>query len=223
MRIVDTHNENETTTVVLAVGDDVSAVPESHCDLLTPDILAAFADVEGWLRRVIADATVPNMRTWFEKVLNGGRWELWLEVGEPSDVMLRAGFRLDEPTIRPATVGVPTRARHLWPMPKSLAEFYHQVGFVDWQSSLMLSGGLGEAIRPPSLEVFKYTGSAVDAVTTRVIGWSRFGDMLIATEDDRGGWYSHETGEVALVGSTAGLLEWVFGELLAKREPTFGG
>lgn len=66
-----------------------------------------------------------------------------------------------------------------------------------------------------------YHGADVEPARTFVFGWSPCGDMIIYTADGRGGWLSHDNGEIRLLGSALDTVDWVYGELLADRCPDY--
>jgi hypothetical protein len=45
--------------------------------------------------------------------------------------------------------------------------------------------------------------------------------MLVYTTDERGGMLSHETGRIHWLGSLVDSIDWIYGELLAKRTPEY--
>jgi hypothetical protein len=73
-----------------------------------------------------------------------------------------------------------------------------------WRPVSGLGGLIPERRYPDSLQVWGHDGC---------------GDMLVYTDDGRGGWLEHEEGYVRWIGSIAETIEWVFAELLAGREP----
>lgn len=208
-------DEEAGVTVKLDPGDDLAAVPASHRQLLTPEVRAAFANPPGHFQAVRDRSPVPNMRKWFDRVLKKRQVELWLEVGVPGEAE-RAGFFLAGGKVTPAIVGLPVPFdAALYPEP--LAAFYRLVGFVSL-IGLMFAGGID---RPPggTLADVWSANPVVDAATTRIIGGSLSGDMMVCAAGGRCGWWDHETGRVKLTGTAAEFLDGVFADLLAGRHP----
>ena len=148
---------------------------------------------------------------------------LLLEIGDPADVMARAGFSVGAEGIRYAVIGLPSKFDESL-YPAGLADFYRAVGFVDW-AGLMVSGGIGGPASAESkllnIDYFNYSGTLVPPSATRVIGAGFCGDMLICTAGGRAGWMCHENNRVKLLGTDLDLIDWVFGELLADRSPEY--
>ena len=42
---------------------------------------------------------------------------------------------------------------------------------------------------------------------------------MVYSNQDRAGWFCHETGQIKWIGSIADMINWVFGELLNNRPP----
>lgn len=63
------------------------------------------------------------------------------------------------------------------------------------------AGGLDGISDPTPLTNFydTYHGAEIDPSRTFAFGSSPGGDMLIYTEDDRGGWLCHENGKILLL------------------------
>ncbi len=221
------HDEIEGTTVWVGFDDDLAEVPETHRHLLTPEVRAVFTDVATFLENIRDRSPVPNMRKWFDRLIEDGVGSLVLEVGDPADIMKRAGFMLSADGMRGAIVGPPRPfAEGLYP--RELAEFYRLVGFVDW-ARLMYAGKIECPCRkdsePSTLGYFSYAGYhglPVEPKKALLIGGNLCGDQMWCSRDGRhGGWWCHESGHVRVIGTAGELLDWVFGELLADRTPEY--
>ena len=107
-------------------------------------------------------------------------------------------------------------------LPPALRRYYSLVDRVSWMP-FGCAGGLEGAGDHTPLTDFDYTyhGADIDPARTFVLGSSPGGDMLIYTEDGRGGWLCHENGKIHPLGTVVDTIEWVYSELQADRCPDF--
>jgi hypothetical protein len=101
-----------------------------------------------------------------------------------------------------------------------LRRYYALVDFVHW-NGFGSAGGLDGAGAHLSVSALAFTceGAAIDPDKAFVWGWSPGGDMLIWTQDDRGGWLNLGSHKVHLLGTIGDTIDWVYSELLAGRCP----
>ncbi|WP_240911482.1 hypothetical protein [Paludisphaera soli] len=213
-------NEGQGTSVILNLGDALQKVPKSHRFLVTPAIREAFPDPVAYFGRIADRCPFPNMKAWLEALTAGGLWDLALHQGTPREYT-DAGFRwwpegVACAEITPPSGEVPTH------LPETLRAYYSLVDKVGWMP-FGCAGGLDGARDHASIEHFHLPQYDLDVDPSRVhaFGSSTGGDMLIYTDDDRGGWLCHENGRVHLLGTVAETIEWVYAELLADRSPDF--
>jgi hypothetical protein len=223
--------ENDAGGVSIAVfsTDDLSEVPEPHASLITDEIRAVFEDAPRYFKAIAKRSPFRSLTKWLNALISKGGWWLSIETGNaPGASYNQIGFdwhsksKSKSKPIRGAIVGLPRKfdpANY----PRGYVDFYSLLGFVDWMS-LPYAGKLYDAgvDTPLSRLGYKnYRGIAIDPATTRILGDSPCGDMMIYTADDRGGWMCHENAHIHIMGSTADLINWVFDELLADRVPEY--
>lgn len=208
----------EVTTVTLREGDDLGAVPRSHRKLLTPELRTWWNDPRGAMGRVAEAGLGPNTEQWFRTMAERGEWVLNLH--KTTYDLNSAGFQVSASEVRGAEVGPPSGEPLAESLPAELAAFYRLVGYLRW-ADFGTAGGLEAVNSHTSLRTYAYLfeGMEFDPAGAFLFGWGGSGDMLFYTADGRAGRFSHETGEVALMGSVVEAREWVFDELLAGRRP----
>ena len=216
-------NEAGGISIILEGGDNLSKVPKSHRDLLTPAIRAAFDDPNAHFRRVAERTPFPSMAAWLEALVADGDWELALHRGNQPG-WEAAGFGWwPEGTcgaeVAPSEGDVPST------LPPALREYYALVGGVSWMP-FGIAGGLYGCCDHSALNRFNdlFGNEEFDPATTFSLGSDLCGDMLVYTRDGRGGWLFHErlfrkADQIHPLGSIEDALNWAFGELLADRRP----
>lgn len=215
-------NLGDGTSLILEPGDELAQAPGSFQALITPEIRQAFADVPGYLSRIAALCPFPNMKAWLEAALDADSWELALHQGDPAE-WTAAGFAFWPEDVYPAEVA-PPRSEVPSGLPETLKTYYSLVDEVRWMS-FGASGGLDGAANHTPISAMSFPecypdySLDADAETVCVLGWSLSGDMIVYTQDDRGGWLSHESGRFLPLGTVAETIDWVYGELLAGRVP----
>jgi hypothetical protein len=214
-------NEGGGKSVFLTAGDRLSRVPKSHRELITPLIEEVFADPIGHFHELaLAVRSFPAFSKWLKELLKEGLWALWLHRGDPPS-WTEVGFYFLSEKVRTAEI-TPSGRKVPRRLPSALREYYSLVDRVSWMP-FGCAGNLDGADEHPSLTNFdfEYHGADIDPAKTFVFGWSPGGDMLIYTQDDRGGWLCHENGKIYLLGSVRETINWVYEELLADRCPLF--
>lgn len=211
-------NEGGGETAVLVAGDSLAAVPESHRGLITPAIREAFVNPPAYFAAMANRCPFSQMSQWLRALVATGRWELHLNQGEPEEWTL-AGFDWTSDGVRGATVELPDSA-DLTCFPEELRRYYSLVSEVSW-NGFGCAGGLSGAGGGPPLTFFpfEYHGDPVDLAASFVWGFSPCGDVVVFTQDGRGGWLNHETYQIHLLGTIGEAVNWIFAELLAKRGP----
>jgi hypothetical protein len=236
MRIEENAGGGE--TVLLQRGDNLALVPASHLDLISPKIRDAFADPVRYFRDIAGRSKFSALSRWinaltaepqWELELNRGgyeqpAWELELDCGDSDAECFNwtmVGFRWHSNSVTGALIGIPDE-RELSRYPATLARYYSLVDVVHW-SIFGGAGGLEGAGDHDSIREFAhlFPNPACCPTDVSVLGSSGCGDRLIYSQDGRGGWLCHEHGLVHWLGSIADLIEWIFSELLSKRQPEY--
>jgi hypothetical protein len=208
----------------LAPGDDLDAVPEKFREPLTPFVRQVFVDPARHFKQLARRCPLKQTAQWLQAVADEGKWQLQL-LQHP--VYARAGFLWKTRQVRGALVGLcedPATVAELdffADVSLELHDFYAMVRFLLWGKGFYSPGGLAAPGTHMDVRTSEYDcdDKVVDPSCTYHMGHSSRGDVLIYTADGRGGWLRPKTGEVVLLGSVAQTLDWVFGELLAGREP----
>ncbi|HUE73040.1 MAG TPA: hypothetical protein VMP01_19300 [Pirellulaceae bacterium] len=211
-------NEAGGKSIMLFASDALDDVPESHADLISPEVRRAFVDPIAYFRKAAADCPFRTMKSYLTSILKKESWVLMLHRGNPAE-WNSAGFMLFADDVRtieisPASDEVPVD----WP--PELRKYHSLVGPINWMT-FGFAGGLGATTTPLSDFPYEFHGMSVDPTRTYIFGDSFCGDMLFYTQDGRGGWFWHETGYLHGLGSIGDTIEWVYSELLADRTPEF--
>jgi hypothetical protein len=214
-------NEAGGKSVFLAAGDSLADVPKSHRELLTPRIREIFTDPEEHFRQAADSCPFSTMAAWLRALLSEGNWVLALHRGKPAS-WTEAGFLWFSENVCSAEI-TPAKEEALSTLPRSLQKYYSLVDGVRWMEFGSAGGLNGCEEHTPLTEFshFKLHGAEIDPTKTFIFGWSPGGNMLIYTEDGRGGWLCHENGKIHLLGSIEDTILWVYGELLVNRCPDF--
>jgi hypothetical protein len=218
MDIVD--NDGDGKSVILVTGDRLDMVPKSHRNLLTPAIRKAFSNPTQYFGRIASRCPFSQMARWLKRLLADDDWELQLHRGIPKKWTM-TGFLWCSERVRSAIIGTPSET-DLGHYPKVLQRYYALVNQVQWMP-FGCSGGLdGAGHATPLSEIgMDIHAVEVDPLRTFIWGTSPCGDMLIYTQDGRGGWLCHENGHIHLLGTIEATIDWVYGELLADQCPDY--
>jgi hypothetical protein len=213
-------NEGGGTTITLVSGDRLDKVPKTHQELLTPAIREVFSDPIGHFRRVADKCPFPQMAAWLNALLADGEWYLALHRGDPKE-WESVGFGWFSDAVRSAEI-TPSIGEDTAGLPAMLRRYYSLVDRVQWMP-FGCAGGLEGAAGHTPMTTFplEYHGATIDPANTFAFGWSPGGDILIYTDDGRGGWACHENGKVYLLGTIEDTINWVYAELLGDRCPDF--
>jgi hypothetical protein len=209
--------------LIVTPGDDLDAVPEKFQEALTPFVRNVFAHPVKSFRQAASRCPLKQMARWFRAIAREGRWELQLL---QHSIYSRAGFLWKTQQVRGALVGLcedpqAIADRYRFPtVSPELLRFYQVIQFLLWKGFYRYGGVAGPGTHMPvSCSEYNCDDSVVDPRCTYEMGHGSRGDALVYTTDGRGGWLKPRTGKVILLGSVAEMLDWVFGELLAGREP----
>jgi hypothetical protein len=211
-------NDGGGQSVLLVEGDTLDEVPDSHRDLITSSIREVFADPPAHFRRIARDCPFPQMAAWLRTVVEENDWHLALHRGDPTE-WTAAGFVWNSSKLHGAEI-TPSSGTPPATLPETLRRYYSLVDAIRWMS-FGYAGGLDGVAENEPVSTFGASYIGTELLTSRafVFGWALCGDMLIYTHDNRGGWRSHESGQLHLLGTIEETIEWVFTELLADRRP----
>ncbi|MEK6236176.1 MAG: hypothetical protein N2C14_15830 [Planctomycetales bacterium] len=220
--LMETKEDYPGTTVLLGDDDSLDDVPESHQSLISDETRAVFADPAAYFSDVRDRCEFPKMKQWLARSVEQDEWQLELCLGEtPDGIVSSVQFIGPVEDVCPAGMELPDPEADLTSLPPALRDLHLLVDGVYWQS-FGCAGGVDPASWHRSLKEAQVgTPSEEFARSTYVWGGSYCGDSLIHALDDRGGWLSHETLKVHWIGTIAETLDWLFGEMLAGREPNY--
>ncbi|HEY0980531.1 hypothetical protein, partial [Schlesneria sp.] len=71
-------NDGGGTSVILGEGDLLSTVPESHADILTPEIQAVFENPAHFFKEIARRTPIANLCRYLDEMTSGGEWHLVL-------------------------------------------------------------------------------------------------------------------------------------------------
>lgn len=211
-------NDGGGTTLVLAEGDDLDAVPESHLDVLTDSIRIAFRDPASYFADVARRTTIPNLQRYLSSFVADGRWSLLLAETYMMKRDTIAAFQWFHPEHCVCMFG--TRDSDC--DDSRFSSFYDHMSLAHW-ASIGFAGGIVPCADQQLIDDWgtPSTNSRFPADSTTVFGNSSCGDMMICNSSGDAGYLSHENGASYVVGSFAEMLDWVFGELMQNRTPEF--
>lgn len=222
MKIIP-HEEylGEGSQVILAAGDSLDDVPESHRDIITPEVRVAFKDPRGYFRAVADRAPVRSFGKWLE-ALTAGTWELILADWYPNGRYTTYGFRWRTPDI---STGFFRPGPHTKEESVGHADFrplYSVIRRIHWAGPFD-AGGLSEPADTDSLAGSGLPEKAPDfpPKTTTVFGRTESGDLFVHNAVGRAGCISYENGEGYVIGSIPEMLDRMFGILMKGRTPQF--
>ncbi len=213
-------NQGGGTTIELGAGDDLAEVPESHEDMVTPEIRTVFADPAAHFRKIAKLCEIPSLARWLSKLTETGRWWLVLHEGGFYDRETTAGFYWRSSAVTSAMISLPQPA--LSPrVPDGFRHYYSLVDIVHWAEFGFSGGILGSQQHIPlaAFQVSRPKKKGFDPKKCVVWGNSPCGDMLIHNDAGKSAFLSHENGKVIELGTVPGALDWVFEQLLTNRAP----
>ena len=204
--------------MVLAEGDDLDAVPESHLDLVTDSVRNAFRDPQSYFAELAGKTTIPNLQRYLSRFVADGRWSLLLAETYMMDRDIIAAFHWFHPKQHPCMLGI----RDSDCDDNRFSTFYDHLSLAYWDSI----GCAGGIVPYPKQNFVDDWGAPspnrrFPPDSTTVFGNSSCGDMMICNSSGDTGYLSHENGASYVVGSFPEMLDWIFGELMQNRTPEF--
>lgn len=209
------------TSIILTANDTLDDVPDSHKDIITPEIRRAFDDPIAYFRAVANRCRFPKMAEWFNAVTETGKWQLMLEEGFMMDRCTQGGFFLWSESVATAIVAPPIDLNPSHDI-DALAHYYSLVDIIHW-SDFGCAGGLFGFGAPFPVDGYGIESQteSFPSDTTLVWGNSPCGDILIYNPDGQLGFLSHETGTAYSLGTIDEGINWVFNEFLNGHTPEF--
>lgn len=211
-------NDYRGTTLILATGDDLDAVPDSHRDLVTAAIRDAFADPKSHFGQIAAKTSLRNLRDYLSTFIDEGNWALIL-----ADIYMRqratiSAFQWSHPSMSGCLFAPASSA----PVDSRFAALYTDFDLVHW-SAIGYSGGILPAHEHIPLPVYgcSSTNARFPAESSTVFATSPGGDAMIYNSQGDAGYLSHETGDSYVIGTIPEMLDWVFGKLMHDQLPEF--
>lgn len=211
-------NDGGGTTLVLAEGDDLDSVPESHVDILTDPIRRAFGAPTSYFGEVAKRTPITNLRGYLSNFVTDGRWTLLLADTYMMDRDTIGAFQWLHPDqhacmITPADA--PCSDRRFSPI-------YDDIALLHWDS-IAHSGGILPFHQHISLADYgaHSTNPAFPVDSTHVFGSSACGDMMIYDSEGNAGYLSHENGTSYATGTVSEMVDWVCGKLTKNQTPEF--
>ncbi|MEI8384189.1 MAG: hypothetical protein WCJ09_29035 [Planctomycetota bacterium] len=211
-------NDGGGTTLVLAGGDDLSAVPESHRDIISDAVRDAFRDPVAHFSEIATRTTIPNLRNYLSNFIASGRWALLLADTYMMDRATIAAFQWVHPGQHPCMLGLPVPDCD----DDRFAPFYGCLSMAHWDS-IGFAGGIVSYRKQIPIAAYgtSSTNPTFPADTSTVFGNSSCGDMMVCNSSGDAGYLSHENGASYVIGTLPEMLDWIFGELLQGRTPEF--
>ncbi len=206
------------TTLILAEGDDLDAVPDSHRDIVTAAIRNAFVDPASHFRQIAARTSLQNLRDYIAAFVDQGKWSLILADTYMMKRATIAAFQWFHPSMYGCMFAPATTS----PTDPQFAPLYADVAMAHWDS-IGCAGGILPAHEHIPLSVYgaPSTNLVFPVDSSTVFATSPCGDMMIYNRHGDAGYLSHETGGSYVVGSVPEMLEWVFGQLMHDQLPEF--
>jgi hypothetical protein len=216
-------NEGGGTSVLLFIGDKLSKVPKSHRMLITPELRKAFADPSSYFKDLANRCPFPAMSDWLRAVIAERLWVVGLHHGKPPvpEEWTQVGIRWFGENMLGAEI-TPASGLASQDLPPVLREYYSLVDAVYWMPFGLAGGLYGCGDHSPLTNFYdSYHGADIDPARTFAFGSSFCGDMLVYTDDGRGGWLCHENAQIHLLGTIEDTINWVYSELRADRCPEY--
>jgi hypothetical protein len=211
-------NDGGGTTLVLAEGDDLDAVPDSHRDIVTDVLRHTFRDPSAYFSELAGRTPIPNLQRYLSRFVSDGRWSLLLADTYMMDRKTIAAYQWFHPDQYPCMFGPSTGDCN----DRRFSTFYDGFSLVHWDS-IGYSGGI--VPYRGQITVANYGAPSINPIfppdSTVVFGISSCGDMMVCSTLGEAGYLSHENGASYVVGTFHEMLVWIFGELIENRTPEF--
>ncbi|WP_442510524.1 hypothetical protein SH528x_002149 [Novipirellula sp. SH528] len=211
-------NDGGGTTLVLADGDDLASVPDSHRDIITDSVRDAFRDPAAYFSEIASRTAIPSLRNYLANFVADGRWTLLLADTYMMERATIAAFQWFHPAQYACMLIAPTADCD----DDRFTSFYDCLSMAHWDS-IGFAGGIVPYCNQISVDDYgtPSTNPTFPADATRVFGNSSCGDMMICNSSGDAGYLSHESGASHVVGSFSEMLDWIFGELIQNQTPEF--
>lgn len=209
------------TTLILTVGDSFSDVPESHRDIITPEIRDAFQNAPEYFRQIASQSELKNFAAWLNTLIQRGTWSLRLADTYMMKRDTVGAFRWSAPGIYGAMIE-PGALHDIAERDVEFSDPFSWIRMVYW-SDVAFAGGLLST----GSHWFEYDTEAESdpfdfpLAECTAFGSTSCGDQFIYNKDGEAGFFSHEISRAYRLGTIRESLDWIFGELLAGREPQF--
>jgi hypothetical protein len=213
-------NQAGGATVIVVAGDDLSAVPTSHREMISPAVRAAFNDPVAYFQKIAFRSQIPELTKWLTALIAEKKWTLLLHEGFMFDRSLMAAFHWNCSHAVSAMISLP-RESLSQRVPTGFRHYFSLVGAVHWDD-FGCAGGLLDSQDQIPLAAFstpRPKRKGFDPSKCVVWGNSIGGDMLIYTTAGKAGFLSHESGKVQALGTIEEALSWVFEKLAANSKP----
>lgn len=211
-------NDGGGTTLVLALGDDLDTVPDSHCDIISDSVRDAFPDPASYFSAVANRTQIPNLKRYLDRFVSGGTWSLLLADTYMMDRDTVAAFQWFHADQYACMFGPSTADCD----DNRFESLHDDISHVHWDS-IGFAGGIVPFRNQITVDDYgaPSTNPIFPADSTTVFGNSSCGDMMVCNPSGDAGYLSHENGASYVVGSFLEMLDWCFGELMKNRTPEF--
>jgi hypothetical protein len=214
-------NDGGGKTLILTAGDSLSDVPQSHRDIITPEIRDAYKNPPEYFREIARQSQLKNFSSWLNDLIQRGSWSLRLADIYMMERDTVGAFRWSAPGIYGAMIE-PGALPEVQQRNPGFSDPFSWIRMVHWDDVAHAGGLWGTGS-----EWFEYDSEAEsDAsdfplVDSTGFGRTSCGDQFIYTKDGQAGFFSHEVSRAYSLGTIRDALEWIFGELHAGHEPAF--
>lgn len=213
-------NQGGGTTFVLAEGDSLDSVPESHREIITNEIRDAFGNPRLYFNEIAKRTDIDTFRQFLTKATSEGEWRLILA----DTFMIRretvGAFYWSGPGLCGVMLEPGATKFAASDCDPQFASLYSLVRLVQW-GEVAWGGFLRSPLQQMSLREYgDFPKSKLfPSGKSTVFGSTECGDVLVHDQRGMAGMMSHESGRVCKLGTIRDALDWVFAELLAGRPP----
>jgi hypothetical protein len=205
-------------TVFVTPTDSLGDVPDTHRNLVTPAIEAAFRNPCKHFQEVSARCPFPSLARYLNELTADGRWELRLHTNGFESPGI-AAFAFGSTRVMQAEIA-PAEQLADAECPEEIGQFYSLLDWVHW-TVYGGAGGLDRGGVHDSVRGWPIKNSPVAASQLKSWGSTPCGDAYVYTLDGRGGLLSHENGHLHLLGTIAEAIDWIFEKLCRQELPDF--
>lgn len=210
-------------TLILREGDSLDNVPQSHLDIVTPEIREAFTNPSDFFRAIAWKSKVKNFSVWLNTLINTGSWSLQLADTYMMKRSTIGGFRWSAKGIYGAIIS-PGKLADLSDMHEEFSDPFAFIRCIHWgeiaHAGGLFSGGIGFELGEDD-DLVEGRESEFSLTNCVEFGCTECGDQFIFTPDGQAGFFSHEVRKAYRLGTIHESLNWIFGALLAGHEPQF--